>query len=99
MKSYNQYIAENVNRKQEVNGRTFEVAYHKEPTPSQKRVITDVMVPYVKMYTKAGYDVIIRSAKDIGINSRFTLFRKKGGRSEAMVDKFISKNGKVRDAE
>lgn len=86
-----------VQKTQEVNGQTFEFDYHTKPTPSQQRVLKDVMIPYVAMYTKDGYDVVLRSEKHIGLDSRFVLFRKKSGRSEAMVDKLISKNGKVND--
>ena len=99
MKTFNEYIAEaRVQKKQEVNGQTFEFDYHTKPTPSQQRVLKDVMIPYVAMYTKDGYDVTLRSEKHIGLDSQFVLFRKKGNRSEAMVDKLISKNGKVKDS-
>lgn len=100
MKTFNEYIVEaRVQKKQEVNGQTFEFDYHTKPTPSQQRVLKDVMIPYVAMYTKDGYDVTLRSEKHIGLDSQFVLFRKKGSRSEAMVDKLISKNGKVKDAQ
>jgi len=99
MKTFNEYIVEaRVQKKQEVNGQTFEFDYHTKPTPSQQRVLKDVMIPYVAMYTKDGYDVTLRSEKHIGLDSQFVLFRKKGNRSEAMVDKLISKNGKVKDS-
>lgn len=100
MKSFNQYIAEARHQKtQEVNGQKFEVDYHIKPTPSQQRVLKDVMIPYVAMYTKDGYDVILRSEKHIGLDSQFVLYRKKNGRSEVMVDKLISKNGKTKDTQ
>ena len=99
MKPFSHYIAEaRVRKTQEVNGHTFQFDYHTKPTPSQQRVLKDVMIPYVAMYTKDGYDVILRSEKHIGLDSQFVLFRKKGGRSEVMVDKLISKNGKVKDS-
>ena len=99
MKTFNEYIVEErVQKTQEVNGQTFKIDYHTKPTSSQQRVLKDVMIPYVAMYTKDGYDVTLRSEKHIGLDSQFVLFRKKGNRSEAMVDKLISKNGKVKDS-
>jgi len=98
MKSFQEYIAEaRHQKKQEVNGQTFEIDYHQKPTPSQQAKLKDIMIPYVAMYTKDGYDVILRSEKHVGLDSQFVLFRKKGGRSEVMVDKLISKNGKAKD--
>lgn len=97
MKTFKHFFVESLQKTQDVNGQTFEFDYHIKPTPSQQRVLKDVMIPYVKMYTKDGYDVILRSTKHIGLDSQFTLFRKKDNRSEVMVDKLISKNGKVRD--
>ena len=100
MLKFSQYITEaRVQKTQEVNGQTFEFDYHQKPTPSQQRVLKDVMIPYVAMYTKDGYDVILRSEKHVGLDSQFVLFRKKGSRSEVMVDKLISKNGKTRDTQ
>ena len=98
MKSFTQYITEaRYQKSQDVNGQMFEIDYHTKPTPSQQNVLKDVMIPYVAMYTKGGYDVILRSEKHIGKDTQFVLFRKKGGSSQVMVDKLISKNGKVRD--
>ena len=98
MKTFRQLIAESRHQNtQEVNGQTFEIDYHQKPSPSQQKVLKDVMIPYVAMYTKDGYDVILRSEKHIGLDSQFVLFRKKNNRSEVMVDKLISKNGKVKD--
>ena len=99
MKTFNEYIVEaRYQKSQDVNGQTFEIDYHTKPTPSQQRVLKDVMIPYVSMYTKDGYDVILRSEKHVGLDSQFVLFRKKGSRSEVMVDKLISKNGKTKDS-
>jgi hypothetical protein len=98
MKTFTQYISEGaVKKTQDVNGQKFEIDYHTTPSPSQQRVLKDVMIPYVAMYTKDGYDVILRSVKNVGLDSEFVLFRKKGSRSEVMVNKLISKNGKVTD--
>ena len=98
MKSFKSHIVESIERSQEVNGQKFSVSYHAEPTPSQKRHIQNVFVPYVKMYTKDGFDVIIRSSYHMNGESRFVLFRKKGSKSQPMVDKLISRNGKIKDA-
>lgn len=93
-----QYISEEVNREQELNGKKFSVSYHVEPTPSQKKHIKNIFVPYAIMYTKDGYDVTIRSSRHMGRESRFVLFRTKGGKSQTMIDKLISTHGKIKDA-
>ena len=95
---FKQYISEEVKREQELNGKKFSVFYHVEPTPSQKKHINNIFVPYAKMYTKDGYDVTIRSSRHMNRDSRFVLFRSKGGKSQPMVDKLISTHGKIRDA-
>lgn len=99
MKSFRSYIIEAIERSQELNGQKFTVSYHVEPTPSQKRHIQNVFVPYAKMYTKDGFDVIIRSSRHMDTFSRFVLFRVKNKKSQPMVDKLISKNGKIKDAD
>jgi hypothetical protein len=95
---FSRYVSEDIKREQELNGRKFFVSYHVEPTPSQKKHINNIFVPYAKMYTKDGYDVVIRSSRHIGRESRFVLFKKKGGKSQVMVDKLISTHGKIKDA-
>ena len=98
MESFKSYIVEASERSQELNGQKFTVSYHKEPTMSQKRHIQNVFGPYAKMYTKDGFDVIIRSSHHMDTFSRFVLFRVKNNKSQPMVDKLISKNGKIKDA-
>ena len=98
MKNFKTHIAEEVKREQELNGKKFSVSYHVEPTPSQKRHIKNIFVPYAIMYTKDGYDVTIRSSRHMGLESRFVLFRTKGGKSQPMIDKLISTHGKIKDA-
>ena len=98
MKRFSQYIVEDVKREQELNGRKFSVSYHAEPTPSQKKHINNIFVPYAQMYTKDGYDVTVRSSRHMGRESRFVLFRTKGGKSQPMIDKLISTHGKIKDA-
>lgn len=95
---FSQYISEEVKREQELNGKKFSVSYHVEPTPSQKKHIKNIFVPYAIMYTKDGYNVTIRSSQHMGLESRFVLFRSKGGKSQPMIDKLISTHGKIKDA-
>ena len=95
---FSQYISEEVKREQELTGKKLSVSYHVEPTTSQKRHIKNIFVPYAIMYTKDGYDVTIRSSRHMGRESRFVLFRSKGGKSQPMIDKLISTHGKIKDA-